>query len=71
MAPSHECTAVASAMQRKGLSYAQLASQVRSTEQRVQQICTGQVHPTQAEFNSLAQVLGIANAPRHAAHATA
>ncbi|KAH7890470.1 hypothetical protein F5I97DRAFT_1922801 [Phlebopus sp. FC_14] len=53
-----------------GLSYAQLASKVGTSEARIQQICSGQVHPTTAEFNSLAQALGISNAPHDAAHAT-
>ncbi|KIK98621.1 hypothetical protein PAXRUDRAFT_823664 [Paxillus rubicundulus Ve08.2h10] len=68
MAQSHQCAAVAGAMQRKGLSYAQIATQIGSTEQRVQQLCKGEVHPSQAEFNGLAQVLGLTNAPSDAAH---
>ncbi|KIJ62287.1 hypothetical protein HYDPIDRAFT_94848 [Hydnomerulius pinastri MD-312] len=61
MAPSPQCSAVSSAMQRQGLSYSQLASKVGTSEARVQEICTGTVHPTQNEFNSLAQALGISN----------
>ncbi|KIJ16216.1 hypothetical protein PAXINDRAFT_168745 [Paxillus involutus ATCC 200175] len=70
MPPSHQCAAVSGAMQRKGLSYAQLASQIGLTEHRVQQICNGAVHPSQAEFNSLARVLGLTSAPSDSAHRT-
>ncbi|KAF9235477.1 hypothetical protein BU15DRAFT_64832 [Melanogaster broomeanus] len=61
---SHQCSAVSSAMRNKGLSYAQIATQIGSTEQRVQAICGGQAQPSRTEFDSLARVLGISNSAR-------
>ncbi|KAJ7063656.1 hypothetical protein C8F01DRAFT_1251181 [Mycena amicta] len=53
-----------------GLSYGAIASKIGTTEQHVIDLCTGSQRPTTAEFNSLASVLGIANAPATPAHAT-
>ncbi|KAH7926577.1 hypothetical protein BV22DRAFT_1008710 [Leucogyrophana mollusca] len=61
MAPSPQCSAIASAMGRKNISYGQLASQIGAPEQRVVDICTGKVTPTSGEFSSISRVLGIAN----------
>ncbi|KAJ3776172.1 hypothetical protein FB446DRAFT_324261 [Lentinula raphanica] len=54
-----------------GMSYKQIATKVGKPEQHVIDVCTGTVKPTAAEFNALATVLGITDAPPHdSAHAT-
>ncbi|KAJ3817408.1 hypothetical protein F5880DRAFT_1604459 [Lentinula raphanica] len=58
-------------MNRTGMSYKQIATKVGKPEQHVIDVCTGTVKPTAAEFNALATVLGITDAPPHdSAHAT-
>ncbi|KIM43754.1 hypothetical protein M413DRAFT_443662 [Hebeloma cylindrosporum] len=71
MAPDPKCAALAAAKAKKGLSYAQIASGIGSTEQRVIDVVTGQSKATDAEFNALAQVLGITNVPHTGVHSTA
>ncbi|KIM59879.1 hypothetical protein SCLCIDRAFT_1217321 [Scleroderma citrinum Foug A] len=63
MAP---CNAITAAMNNRGLTYDQLAQRVGSNAARVQQICTGQAHPTTQEFNSIARELNLnpSEAPR-------
>ncbi|KAF9813466.1 hypothetical protein IEO21_05573 [Rhodonia placenta] len=69
MAASPQCSALAAAKDKKGLSYAQIASQLGLSEQRVIDICTGAAVPSTGEFNSLASVLDIKSpAPQDAAH---
>ncbi|KAH9950755.1 hypothetical protein B0H21DRAFT_721511 [Amylocystis lapponica] len=63
MAPSPQCKALAAAKDKKGLSYAAIASQLGSSEQHVIDICTGASTPTTTEFNRLAQVLDITSPP--------
>jgi len=63
MAPNPQCVALDNAKKKKGLSYAQIASQIGQSEQHVIDICTGKVTPTATEFNQLAQVLDIKDAP--------
>ncbi|EIM83730.1 uncharacterized protein STEHIDRAFT_132886 [Stereum hirsutum FP-91666 SS1] len=71
MAPSPQCSALAAAKERKGLSYGQIASQLGTSEQHVVDICTGSKAATSDEFNALAQVLDIKAAPPHdSAHVT-
>ncbi|KAK0495759.1 hypothetical protein EDD18DRAFT_1170609 [Armillaria luteobubalina] len=73
MAPNPQCAALAAAKEKKGVSYATIASQIGQSEQHVIDICTGKAKPTSNEFNAIAQVLGIssASAPHDGAHATA
>ncbi|KAK0235029.1 hypothetical protein EDD85DRAFT_64258 [Armillaria nabsnona] len=73
MAPNPQCAALAAAKEKKGISYAAIASQIGDSEQRVIDICTGKVKATSTEFNAIAQVLGISSsgAPHDGAHATA
>ncbi|PCH38938.1 hypothetical protein WOLCODRAFT_167714 [Wolfiporia cocos MD-104 SS10] len=70
MAPNPQCSALAAAKDKKGLSYSQIASQIGISEQRVVDICTGAAVATTGEFNSLATVLDIKTPPPHdSAHA--
>ncbi|PFH48816.1 hypothetical protein AMATHDRAFT_64577 [Amanita thiersii Skay4041] len=63
------CKAVAAAKARTGLSYADIAGKVGSSEQHVIDICTGSKKPTQAEFDALARALGITTPlPHDSAH---
>ncbi|KAI5122839.1 hypothetical protein M0805_003134 [Coniferiporia weirii] len=72
MAPNPTCTALAAAKEKKGLSYAQIASQIGKDEQHVIDVCTGATRPTDAEFDALARVLDIKSKPAHdGVHATA
>ncbi|KAL0958981.1 hypothetical protein HGRIS_014296 [Hohenbuehelia grisea] len=71
MAPNPQCSALAAAKDKKGLSYAQIANKIGQNEQHVIDVCTGKVTPTEAEFNALAQVLGIQNVPHQGVHQTA
>uniref|UniRef100_D8QLY3 mRNA export factor GLE1 n=1 Tax=Schizophyllum commune (strain H4-8 / FGSC 9210) TaxID=578458 RepID=D8QLY3_SCHCM len=59
MAPDPQCSALAAAMHKSGLSYAQIAAKINKPEQHVIDVCTGTVKPTEAEFNALAGALGI------------
>ncbi|KAF5360313.1 hypothetical protein D9758_009127 [Tetrapyrgos nigripes] len=70
MAPDPRCTALANAMKAKGKSYADLATAIGKSEQHVIEICTGTARPTDTEFNTLAQVLGISNVPHEGVHST-
>ncbi|KAH8103363.1 hypothetical protein BXZ70DRAFT_1005788 [Cristinia sonorae] len=71
MAPNPQCAALAAAKDKKGLSYGQIASALGKSEEHVVSICTGKVTPTADEFNALASVLDIKQAPPHdSAHAT-
>ncbi|KAF8728522.1 hypothetical protein AX14_006542 [Amanita brunnescens Koide BX004] len=70
MAPHPQCAAVAAAQTKTGLSYAQIASKIGSTEEHVTDICTGKQKPTQSEFEALAVVLEIKSPlPHDSAHA--
>jgi len=72
MAPSPQCAALAAAIQRKGVTYGQIASQIGSSEQRVIAVVTGTAQPTRTEFDSLARVLGITDqVPMSPAHKVA
>ncbi|KAF9002577.1 hypothetical protein BDQ17DRAFT_1425893 [Cyathus striatus] len=71
MAPDPQCSAVASAKEKSGLSYSQIATKIGTSEQHVIDICTGAKKPTQPEFNALAQALGItAPLPHNASHSS-
>ncbi|KIY72286.1 hypothetical protein CYLTODRAFT_55878 [Cylindrobasidium torrendii FP15055 ss-10] len=71
MAPNPQCAALAAAKEKSGLSYAQIATKIGDTEDRVIAICTGSQKPTSSEFNNLAKALGITSeAPHDSAHAT-
>ncbi|KAF9456310.1 hypothetical protein BDZ94DRAFT_1315270 [Collybia nuda] len=73
MAPQDPlCSAVASAKEKSGLSYAQIAQRIGNSEQHVIDVCTGKTRPTTAEFDALAKALGITSGvPATTAHATA
>ncbi|KAJ7253365.1 hypothetical protein B0H12DRAFT_1116867 [Mycena haematopus] len=72
MAPNPQCAALAAAKQKKGMSYAAIATEIGTSEQHVIDICTGTQKPTTAEFNALAKALGISSsqAPANSAHVT-
>ncbi|KZT25968.1 hypothetical protein NEOLEDRAFT_1133044 [Neolentinus lepideus HHB14362 ss-1] len=70
MAPDPRCTALRAAKDKKGLSYTQIAQEMGEPEQRVIDICTGTSTATEKEFNLLAQILDMKNAPHDAAHVT-
>ncbi|KIJ49201.1 hypothetical protein M422DRAFT_247001 [Sphaerobolus stellatus SS14] len=71
MAPNPQCTALANALKNKGYSYSQVASKVGASESHITNIFTGVTTPTQQEFNSIANVLGITSPPPHnSAHTT-
>ncbi|KAJ6500697.1 hypothetical protein C8R45DRAFT_978663 [Mycena sanguinolenta] len=72
MAPNPQCAALAAAKQKKGLSYAEIATEIGASEQHVINICTGAQTPTTTEFNALAKTLGVStsSAPHDAAHST-
>ncbi|KZT08046.1 uncharacterized protein LAESUDRAFT_677285 [Laetiporus sulphureus 93-53] len=65
MAPNPQCTALAAAKDKKGISYSEIASKLHLSEQRIIDICTGAAVPTTGEFDSLAQVLDIKSTPPH------
>jgi len=73
MAPNPQCAALAAAKSRAGLSYSQIAQKVRTSEQRIIDICTGAAVPTDAEFQAITVALGIQDtkAPNNKAHKTA
>ncbi|TFK18440.1 hypothetical protein FA15DRAFT_760610 [Coprinopsis marcescibilis] len=72
MAPDPQCAALAAAKTRTGLSYADIASKIGSTEARVTELCTGANRPTAAEFAALAKALDITSPPpANSSHATA
>ncbi|KAI0001148.1 hypothetical protein BJV77DRAFT_262584 [Russula vinacea] len=56
-----QCTALSNAIARQGVSYAQIAMRVGTTEKRIIDIVSGKERPTQQEFNKLATSLGITN----------
>ncbi|OBZ78381.1 hypothetical protein A0H81_01980 [Grifola frondosa] len=69
--PNPQCSALAAAKEKKGMSYADIASKLGKSEQHVIDVCTGAATPTQDEFNALAAVLGITSAaPHNSAHST-
>ncbi|THH31655.1 hypothetical protein EUX98_g2541 [Antrodiella citrinella] len=71
MAPNPQCAALAAAKEKKGWSYAQIATAIGKSEQHVIDICTGKVTPTAAEFDAIAKVLDITGPPPNdSAHAT-
>ncbi|KAJ7460863.1 hypothetical protein B0H11DRAFT_2227892 [Mycena galericulata] len=71
MAPNPQCSALAAAKDRSGLSYGDIAAKIGKSEQHVVDICTGAQKPTTEEFNALARALGIqSSAPAISAHAT-
>ncbi|KAJ7144912.1 hypothetical protein C8R43DRAFT_1130335 [Mycena crocata] len=71
MAPSPQCSALAAAKDRSGLSYGDIAAKIGKSEQHVIDICTGAQKPTTEEFNALARALGIqSQAPAISAHTT-
>ncbi|KAJ6546854.1 hypothetical protein B0H19DRAFT_1379253 [Mycena capillaripes] len=71
MAPSPQCTALAAAKAKSGLSYGDIAGKIGTTEQHVIDVCTGTSKPTEAEFTALARALGIQEqAPAISAHTT-
>jgi len=63
MAPDPKCSAVAAALQSKGYTYAQVASKIGVSEQRVIDICTGASTPSADEFKALSGALGISDPP--------
>ncbi|KAL1745939.1 hypothetical protein HDZ31DRAFT_62705 [Schizophyllum fasciatum] len=65
MAPDPQCSALAAAMHKSGLTYAQIAAKINKPEQHVIDVCTGTVKPTEEEFNALATALGIKENPPH------
>ncbi|TEB30910.1 hypothetical protein FA13DRAFT_1733322 [Coprinellus micaceus] len=71
MAPEPKCAAISAAQKRAGLSYADIATKIGSTEGRVTQIVTGAVAPTEAEFKALSAALDIADVPHSGVHQTA
>ncbi|KAF5374166.1 hypothetical protein D9615_008903 [Tricholomella constricta] len=72
MAPDPQCTALAAAKEKSGLSYADIASKIGQSEQHVIDICTGKVKPTAAEFDALAKALNISGGvPKDSAHVAA
>ncbi|KAF8624457.1 hypothetical protein AX15_005863 [Amanita polypyramis BW_CC] len=69
MAPDPQCSAVAAAKSRSGLSYSAIASKIGTSEQHVIDICTGAKKPTTSEFTALARALDITAAiPQNSAH---
>ncbi|KAJ7651868.1 hypothetical protein B0H17DRAFT_1215124 [Mycena rosella] len=62
MAPDPQCTALAAAKNKSGMSYGDIASRIGKSEQEVINICTGAQKPTTDEFNALAKALNIQNA---------
>ncbi|KAH9476144.1 hypothetical protein JR316_0011715 [Psilocybe cubensis] len=73
MAPNPQCAALAAAKEKKGYSYGQIASGIGASEQRVIDIVTGAAKPTEAEFNAIANVLGVSSSavPHTGVHSTA
>jgi len=71
MDPNPQCSALAAAKVKSGMSYADIAARIGKNEQHVIDICTGAQKPTTDEFNALARVLGIQSSPpANSAHAT-
>ncbi|KAI0254529.1 hypothetical protein BJV78DRAFT_923634 [Lactifluus subvellereus] len=66
MASNGQCAGLTNAIRGKGITYAQLAQRIGSTEQRVSDICSGKQSATQKEFNDLAAALGMTNLGPHA-----
>jgi len=64
------CSALASAMANKGVSYETLATKLGTSKQHVVDICEGSSRPTDAEFKQLSAALGIADVPHTGVHAT-
>ncbi|KAF5309871.1 hypothetical protein D9619_010365 [Psilocybe cf. subviscida] len=70
MAPDPKCAALAAAMQKKGMTYSSLAAAIGKPEQHVVDVLTGSARPTEAEFNALANALGVTQVPHTGVHAT-
>ncbi|KIM81296.1 hypothetical protein PILCRDRAFT_8958 [Piloderma croceum F 1598] len=69
MAPNPSCSAVASAKEKSGLTYAQIASKIGQPEQHVIDVCTGKATPTASEYKALAGALGMtAQVPNDTTH---
>jgi len=64
------CSALASAMKSKGVSYDDLASKIGVPKQHVVDICEGTERPTDAEFKQLSSALGISDVPHTGVHST-
>ncbi|KAF7353784.1 Short-chain dehydrogenase/reductase family protein [Mycena venus] len=62
--PPPQCSALAAAKERSGLSYTAIAGKIGKSEQHVIDICTGAQKPTTEEFNALAEALDIQNQAR-------
>ncbi|GLB40940.1 putative helix-turn-helix XRE-family like proteins [Lyophyllum shimeji] len=72
MAPDPQCTALAAAKEKSGLSYADIAQKINKSEQHVIDICTGKQKPNKDEFDALAKALNItAPVPRDNSHIAA
>jgi len=72
MASNPQCAALAAAKDRTGKSYDQIAQEVKTSKQRIIDICTGAAVPTEAEFRAITVALGIQDkAPHDKAHTTA
>ncbi|KAH6909894.1 hypothetical protein BKA70DRAFT_1561531 [Coprinopsis sp. MPI-PUGE-AT-0042] len=70
MAPDPQCSALAAAKNKSGLSYADIASKIGSTEARVTEICTSSQKPSTEEFEALARALNLTIPPAHEAAVT-
>jgi len=73
MAPADPtCSRVASAKEKSGLSYAQIANKIGQSEQHVINVCTGKTTPTANEYKELADALGMTTQiPHNAKHPAA
>ncbi|RDB26182.1 hypothetical protein Hypma_006097 [Hypsizygus marmoreus] len=72
MAPDPQCTALAAAKDKSGLSYADIGAKIGKSEQHVIDICTGKAKPTTSEFDALAKALNIkSSVPHDGAHTAA
>ncbi|PPQ66917.1 hypothetical protein CVT26_010006 [Gymnopilus dilepis] len=70
MAPDPRCTALSNVMKKQGVTYAQIATKIGSSEQHVIDVLTGSSRPTDAEFKSIASALGLSDVPHTGVHAT-
>ncbi|TFL03114.1 hypothetical protein BDV98DRAFT_603428 [Pterulicium gracile] len=68
--PAPQCTALAAAKEKKGLSYEEIAAKIGKDKDHVINVCTGKVKPTEDEFNALAVALDVQQVPHTGAHAT-
>ncbi|KJA21830.1 hypothetical protein HYPSUDRAFT_41709 [Hypholoma sublateritium FD-334 SS-4] len=71
MSAHPQCAALIAAKEKKGLSWAQVASALGQSEAHVLAVVNGTSRPTEAEFNAIAKVLGITSSvPHTGVHAT-